>query len=453
MINLLALEMATNPTIRKMLRITYREEAVINTKPTAKGSQELDPSSPYARTKFIKDMPISELLDPNAEIDCDLFLYILHAYNAGYITYTIAPRKRDDDKTNAFGSADAMELRLNDMKALYCNSELYDATYWNDIRKKAVDLMYSKHLMQKYNSEIIAEITHASMKAAIRSCVRLMQKSVMRAPFSTADVADVIGKHPAKFPSRWRIMALLPGETSEHAVCVAVLDGLGTVLELNRIDNLLTWSNVQELRENASGIELARQQAAVSKSQRAKDAKLVLEKLIDKYRPQVMVLGTRALSVCQDLSSAVDHMVLSMNAEHKDIQLHKTYCDVSVSQRVALLKTTEKLLPDMSEDLRATVCMGRMFLDPAVEYARLMERSRSIADLNFHPLMSELDQEKLMTAYEHLFVGIVSERGVDLDRCRSHPHTASLLQFVPGLGPRKAAHLLSKLQNSQVIVF
>ena len=40
------------------------------------------------------------------------------------------------------------------------------------------------------------------------------------------------------------------------------------------------------------------------------------------------------------------------------------------------------------------------------------------------------------------FVNRVNEVGVDINQCITFPHTASLLQFVCGLGPRKASYLL-----------
>uniref|UniRef100_A0A915KWK7 Transcription elongation factor SPT6 n=1 Tax=Romanomermis culicivorax TaxID=13658 RepID=A0A915KWK7_ROMCU len=42
----------------------------------------------------------------------------------------------------------------------------------------------------------------------------------------------------------------------------------------------------------------------------------------------------------------------------------------------------------------------------------------------------------------------VNEVGVDVNRCLEHPHTSSALQFVCGLGPRKAAYLLKILRQS-----
>ena len=41
---------------------------------------------------------------------------------------------------------------------------------------------------------------------------------------------------------------------------------------------------------------------------------------------------------------------------------------------------------------------------------------------------------------------VVNEVGVDPNRLLEHPHTVSLLQFVCGLGPRKASSLLKVIK-------
>jgi len=40
------------------------------------------------------------------------------------------------------------------------------------------------------------------------------------------------------------------------------------------------------------------------------------------------------------------------------------------------------------------------------------------------------------------FVNVVNEVGVDINEALAHPYKAGLLQFVCGLGPRKAAYIL-----------
>jgi len=53
-----------------------------------------------------------------------------------------------------------------------------------------------------------------------------------------------------------------------------------------------------------------------------------------------------------------------------------------------------------------------------------------------------VDKEHLMKALHMELVTVVNDVGVDPNRLSDQPHTIPLLQFVCGLGPRKASALL-----------
>ena len=53
-----------------------------------------------------------------------------------------------------------------------------------------------------------------------------------------------------------------------------------------------------------------------------------------------------------------------------------------------------------------------------------------------------VSKEELQNALYLEFVNRVNEVGVDVNRCVAHAHTAPLVQFVCGLGPRKGYQLL-----------
>lgn len=57
-------------------------------------------------------------------------------------------------------------------------------------------------------------------------------------------------------------------------------------------------------------------------------------------------------------------------------------------------------------------------------------------------LQDVVAKEEILNALSLEFVNRVNEVGVDVNRCVAHPHTATLVQFVCGLGPRKGYHLL-----------
>ena len=53
-----------------------------------------------------------------------------------------------------------------------------------------------------------------------------------------------------------------------------------------------------------------------------------------------------------------------------------------------------------------------------------------------------LPKEDLLNALYLEFINRVNEVGVDVNKAVSNPHTAALVQFISGLGPRKGGALL-----------
>ena len=56
-----------------------------------------------------------------------------------------------------------------------------------------------------------------------------------------------------------------------------------------------------------------------------------------------------------------------------------------------------------------------------------------------------MPREKLLTAVERVLVDVVNKVGVDINRAVTDPYYQHLLQFVAGLGPRKAQMLVKKI--------
>jgi transcription elongation factor SPT6 len=69
--------------------------------------------------------------------------------------------------------------------------------------------------------------------------------------------------------------------------------------------------------------------------------------------------------------------------------------------------------------------------------------SKLRSNLRFFFILQDcVTKEELSNALTLEFVNRVNEVGVDVNRALDYPHTAPLLQFVCGLGPRKGTHLL-----------
>ena len=60
--------------------------------------------------------------------------------------------------------------------------------------------------------------------------------------------------------------------------------------------------------------------------------------------------------------------------------------------------------------------------------------------------MCQIDRDALESTLTCEMVSATCTRGFDFHMGLAHEHRARALQFVPGLGPRKAAHLLQEWQ-------
>ena len=81
-------------------------------------------------------------------------------------------------------------------------------------------------------------------------------------------------------------------------------------------------------------------------------------------------------------------------------------------------------------------------LPPTQHYSFLRKLTPFIHQPNFVTFQDQVPKEQLVKSLHQEFVTVVNEVGVDPNRLLEHPHTVSLLQFVCGLGPRKASSLL-----------
>ena len=99
--------------------------------------------------------------------------------------------------------------------------------------------------------------------------------------------------------------------------------------------------------------------------------------------------------------------------------------------------------PEYPELLRMAVSLGRRLQEPLVEFTALASSpDEEIFALKMHPLQDSLPKEKLKEALELEMVTRVNDVGVDVNYVLNYPHASSMLNYVCGLGPRKAAALL-----------
>ncbi len=81
--------------------------------------------------------------------------------------------------------------------------------------------------------------------------------------------------------------------------------------------------------------------------------------------------------------------------------------------------------------------------EPLVEFSSLLSsQDEEFLSLPLHPLQGEISADHLRKALEEELVTRVNDVGVNIQHLQEHPHAVSMLHYVCGLGPRKAAAIL-----------
>ena len=89
------------------------------------------------------------------------------------------------------------------------------------------------------------------------------------------------------------------------------------------------------------------------------------------------------------------------------------------------------------------VSLGRRMQEPLHEFTALASSpDDEIFALKMDPLQDSVPKEKLRDGLELELVTRVNDVGVDVNFALNFPHASNMLNYVCGLGPRKAAALL-----------
>lgn len=68
-------------------------------------------------------------------------------------------------------------------------------------------------------------------------------------------------------------------------------------------------------------------------------------------------------------------------------------------------------------------------------------------NLNLHPLQKHINKARLMDTLEIVNIQVLNNIGVDINQLIEHEHCYNQLQFLSGLGPRKAQKLIQRIKK------
>ena len=79
-------------------------------------------------------------------------------------------------------------------------------------------------------------------------------------------------------------------------------------------------------------------------------------------------------------------------------------------------------------------------------WSPIMSENQAL-QLNLHPLQKFVNQARLVDVLEEQNIKTVNSVGIDINLLVDHEHMHNQLQFLSGLGPRKAQRYIQKLKS------
>lgn len=409
---MVATQIAREPAVRKCIRQTYFERAKISVRPTKKGMKEIDENHPCYSIKYLKNKPVKDLHG-------DHFLKLTMAEKSGYVIIDIAMEGANDH-----------HVYLDEIKQLYERDEYSrNVQDWNELRHQALDLALKKILYPGFQKELRLRLLNESKEGVIKACCRKLYNWLKVAPY----VVDPQIEEEEDFDTRngTRVLSIAYSPVKDVPAFCALIDGDGEFVEYLRLAGLLFRRNSWKDKEREA---------------KEKDLNKLRDLILAKKPHVIIVSGEsrEALMIVEDIKGIINDLMECEQFPPISVEIIDNELGTLYSNSIK----GENDFRDYPPLLRQSISNARRLQDPLMEFSQLCSADEEILCLKYHPLQGEVTKDDLLNALYLEFVNRTNEVGVDFNRAIQFPHTSNLVQFVCGLGPRKALYYLKTLKTA-----
>eukprot|EP00051_Salpingoeca_urceolata_P006099 m.81037 g.81037 ORF g.81037 m.81037 type:complete len:1689 (+) comp14683_c0_seq1:89-5155(+) len=400
------------PRIRSIIRDRFFDAATVTVRPTTKG-KALDDWQPFARYRYLTHKRVSKLL--NAD-----FLWLLKGEKEGLLEVTFG-MPQGDLRYGREGTLEGLEDWLHEVAALRDDhDELTEA--WNHQRKQAINYALHRLLLPMAERDLRKQLREESEAYVKEQCANYIRAIVNRQGFDKSVVMREEDEYDDDdFEAGLRVVAVKLGSKQDRTKSfVAYINSAGDCTDWVGLDGLLIWKKSKRETE---------------RSRRFEDFE-TLQKFIEDKRPDV-------IAVCAD---TVDCRSFISELEGWPVRTPIELVDGNIASVYAASVSSKKEFPEYEPGLRAAISIGRRLQSPEIEMAGLFTSEKEVLCLQMHPLQDMLPRNELYDTLSQEMMTVVNRSGVDINAALVQPHKEHVLQFVAGLGPRKAAALLSSIR-------
>ncbi|XP_076825036.1 transcription elongation factor SPT6-like [Clavelina lepadiformis] len=409
---MVAMQLAREPLVRQCVRQTFMERAKISARPTKKGKKEIDEQHPCFRHKWLCNKPVKDLSGPQ-------FLHIQNAETEGLLTVEIHIDMKDTMTGQTY---------FEEIKQLYYRDEFSHLVQeWNNQRSQVIEFMLEKILYKEMTKEIKALLCNESKDGIKEQCALKLRSHLSVAPYQSEE-------HEYDEDDGPRIgtvvLAISYSDDRDTATFAAVVSGSGEL----------------QARLRLPCIKFRRNSPNPDEAQRKQTDLDTLKKFILKHKPHIIVIGIEdrfAITLQEDVQKCVKELEQEEMLPNTAVEL----IDNELALVYAATARAQSDFRDFPAELRQAISLARRMLDPMLEFSQLCTSEQDLLCLKLHPLQDQINKDELLQALVEEFVFRANEVGVDVNQAIFHPHSATIVQFVCGLGPRKAAHLLKVLKQ------
>lgn len=416
-------EISSDPLVRKTVREFYFKNAVINVKPTNLGMKEIDENHPCYAFKFLKNKPVTRLMS-------EQFLHIVNAEKDKLLEvyFSIEPV----DSTLPGDSRKQLSPYHEGLKALYYSDFSSIVTKeWNEQREEAIRAAMSKQLLPNFEKQLREKLIKEAQDKIIQTSCEKLHNWLNVAPYVPLQNFD--DYEDFKIENGTRICGFTFAPEGDAPCFAAIIDADGELLDHVRLPNL----NIRKRPDRMNAVERENHQ-----KDRVKFKQFMMNK-----RPHVVALAAETIQtkyICQDLATILDELHTNDGLPLIPIEI----VDNELSNVYMNLKKAAEEFPEFPPLLLQAISNARKLNDPLSEYAKLCGPDDDILCIRFNTLQDDLPKEEFLDCLYQIFVTRTNGVGVDINRAIAHPHTINLVQFIAGLGPRKATHLIRSIKRS-----
>ncbi|KRZ77424.1 Transcription elongation factor SPT6 [Trichinella papuae] len=413
---MVAMRFGRNPIVRKIVREQYRQRVTVSVRATMHGRSLIDEAHPLYTCKYLKNKPVRLLKN-------DEYLRLKEAEENFLIKMTFSIDGSESKRSTYYNELLQQQLFHKDEYTAV-------AEEWNNLRHEALKHCLDDVLYPVFEQEIRLQLQREAEEHVIEKCANRMQEWLRIAPYWH----DPKVERKREDYNRLTILGIAYSSEPKSASYAALVNADGDVLDHLVLRNFTkrTFARSDNERELKT-VDLEE-----------------IKAFIEKKLPIAIAITGESLDAVyykKDLESlVVDLQASGTIAKNIPVEI----VDPELARVYAESGPANQEFPTYPVLLRQAISIARRLQDPLIEFSQLVTPDDEILSLKFHPSQNMVSKEELIQRITEEFINRVSEVGVDVNRCIEHPYTAPLLQFVCGLGPRKAAHLLKILTPEEL---